>query len=120
MTDQLMLDNLTATQQRCTELLNELRGWRHGCGDAVSAVVRECWSAKCKYGEQRCLPFGTDEANGEIAEALKSRAAESWFEVLYEEVWEVAAETDPKRLRAELLQVACVALNWIGVIDAND
>ncbi|MFI5782636.1 hypothetical protein [Nocardia sp. NPDC051570] len=37
--------------------------------------------------------------------------------ILLEEVAEAFAETAPLRLRAELLQVAAVAVEWIGAID---
>jgi hypothetical protein len=37
--------------------------------------------------------------------------------ILYEEMWEAFAETDPEKLRAELVQVAAVAVSWIEAID---
>lgn len=41
----------------------------------------------------------------------------TWPDVLAEEVTEANAERDPARLRAELIQVAAVAVNWIEAID---
>lgn len=41
----------------------------------------------------------------------------AWDGVLLEEVYEALAEEDPARIRAELVQVAAVAVNWIGAID---
>jgi hypothetical protein len=41
----------------------------------------------------------------------------AWRDVLLEEVYEALAETDPARLRAELVQVAAVAACWIECID---
>jgi hypothetical protein len=48
------------------------------------------------------------------------RAAEKtlkWVDILEEEVAEAAAESDPAKLRAELVQVAAVAVAWIEAID---
>lgn len=41
----------------------------------------------------------------------------TWRDVLDEEVAEAYAETDPAKLRAELVQVAAVAVAWIEAID---
>lgn len=41
----------------------------------------------------------------------------TWLKILREEVAEAFAETDPVKLRAELLQVAAVAVAWIEAID---
>ena len=41
----------------------------------------------------------------------------TWRDVLAEEVAEALAEADPARLRAELLQVAAVAVAWVEAID---
>jgi len=41
----------------------------------------------------------------------------AWDGVLLEEVYEALAESDPERLRAELVQVAAVAVAWIQAID---
>ena len=38
-------------------------------------------------------------------------------DVLMEEVAEVFAESDPEKLRAELIQVAAVAVQWVEKID---
>lgn len=43
--------------------------------------------------------------------------AEAWRHILDEEVAEALAETDPERLRAELVQVAAVAVQWIEALD---
>jgi hypothetical protein len=42
---------------------------------------------------------------------------DNWRDILLEEVFEAMAEADPAKLRAELLQVAAVAVNWIECID---
>jgi hypothetical protein len=41
----------------------------------------------------------------------------TWRDILTEEACEALAESDPARLRAELIQVAAVAVNWIEAID---
>lgn len=41
----------------------------------------------------------------------------TWRHILNEEVLEVFAETEPARIRAELVQVAAVAVQWIEAID---
>ena len=40
-------------------------------------------------------------------------------DILAEEVAEVYAESDPDRLRAELIQVAAVCVQWIEAIDGR-
>jgi hypothetical protein len=40
-----------------------------------------------------------------------------WLHILREEVAEAFAESDPAKLRAELVQVAAVAVNWVEAID---
>jgi hypothetical protein len=43
----------------------------------------------------------------------------SWADILLEEVFEALAEDDPVKLRAELVQVAAVAVKWCRMIDAR-
>ena len=50
-------------------------------------------------------------------EQLASEGYVTWLDIALEEFAEVAAESDPQRLRAELLQVAAVAVAWIEAID---
>lgn len=77
-----------------------------------------------KWGEQN-LPDGTahdawalqrDIAQSEC-EAAKKAGTVTFRHVLMEEVLEALAETDPTRLRAELVQVAAVAVQWVEAID---
>ena len=62
--------------------------------------------------------FGTP---ARIAKANEQAAAKwgrtNWLLILFEEVCEAFEETDPSRLRAELVQVAAVAVKWIEAID---
>lgn len=41
----------------------------------------------------------------------------TWKGILIEEVWEAFAESDPEKLRAELIQVVAVGVGWIEAID---
>ncbi|ROP78300.1 hypothetical protein EDF18_0946 [Frigoribacterium sp. PhB107] len=41
----------------------------------------------------------------------------TWRHILAEEVFEAIAEADPVKLRAELIQVAAVAQQWVQAID---
>ncbi|HET6916630.1 MAG TPA: hypothetical protein VFH56_11125 [Acidimicrobiales bacterium] len=50
-------------------------------------------------------------------EASFSRGRGSWRHILTEEFAEAMAEADPGRLRAELIQVAAVAVAWVEAID---
>lgn len=90
----------------------------------IEDVIAERHRQHARWGEQD-LPDGTGGPHSE--EALKSarfacewavgRNCLTWRHVLAEEVAEAFAETDPTRLRAELIQVAAVALQWVEHID---
>lgn len=77
-----------------------------------------------RFGEQS-LPDGTGSArqadNRDVAQywcELSTRSGSlAWRDVLDEEVAEALAESDPGRLRAELVQVAAVAVQWIEALD---
>ncbi|MGJ6965918.1 hypothetical protein ACSDR0_28815 [Streptosporangium sp. G11] len=77
-----------------------------------------------RFGMQ-VLPDGTG-AGHRMAESVLARretetAAEggtlTWRHILMEEVLEAFAESDPERLRAELIQVAAVAVKWSQALD---
>lgn len=99
-----------------------------------------------KHGDQRHLPMGTgpetfpletmrgvgflldDVQASRLADAAtRDTKAHSrneggdgtvtWWHILREEVFEAAAEDDPAKLRAELIQVAAVALKMIDALD---
>lgn len=44
----------------------------------------------------------------------------TWRDILMEEVAEALAEEDPRRLRAELVQVGAVVASWVEKIDRID
>lgn len=77
-----------------------------------------------RWGEQN-HPDGTGGlhhvlAADDIRRRVQQAAAEGrqrWANVLGEEVAEAFAEDDPAKLRAELVQVAAVAVAWAEAID---
>lgn len=60
--------------------------------------------AACIAAQQRC-------------DALAASGMLTWQAILAEEVAEAFAESDPERLRAELVQVAAVAVQWVEALD---
>lgn len=97
----------------------------------LSDVAAERARQDEKWGEQN-HPDGTGP---QVAHGFLGRMAEhaehardacqaaaavgecTWRHILLEEVYEGLAEADPARLRAELVQVAAVAVQWIEAID---
>ena len=69
--------------------------------------------------------FGWKEDAAEHAATLAKKGTDraanlgrlTFMHILLEEVAEALAETDPKLLRAELIQVAAVATQWVEAID---
>lgn len=77
-----------------------------------------------KFGPQE-HPNGTDSSFSDLADAFREdadrAAAEgnlTWRQIMLEEVYEALSETDPVKLRAELIQVMSVASSWIDNIDS--
>jgi hypothetical protein len=90
----------------------------------LAEIGLETVRAGLKFGSQIELPDGTGcewAAFADAARAQTNRAAEdgtlTWVEVLREEVYEAFAESDPERLREELIQVAAVAVRWAQALD---
>ena len=87
-------------------------------------VLSERDRQDARFGEQN-HPDGTGSASdGKRADAARALCDSStkhgsltWKEVLDEEVREAFAESDPPRLREELIQVAAVAAAWAEAID---
>lgn len=70
--------------------------------------------------------LGDAEDNEDLANLARARCQAlsrfgepTWESVLTEEWAEAMAESDPTALRAELLQVAAMAVSWITVIDGR-
>lgn len=53
----------------------------------------------------------------EATDAHADAGTVTWADILLEEVAEALSEQDPKRVRAELVQVAAVTAQWIEAID---
>lgn len=78
-----------------------------------------------KWGEQN-HPMGTSGVHEPTAESAKAdckRAAErgevTWRHIIEEEFWEAMAEEDPAKLRAELVQLAAVAVAMVESLDRH-
>lgn len=76
------------------------------------------------WGDQSHLPDGTDPEFRATANSARNlcgfmaeRAALTFRHILAEEFWEALSETDPDKLRAELVQVAAVCVQWCEAID---
>jgi hypothetical protein len=93
--------------------------------DRVLSLLRsERITQNLKWGEQN-HPNGTG-GEDRIREATWAReycqrasdfGTVTWADIFEEEAFEALAESDPERLRAELLQVAAVAVAWVEAID---
>lgn len=76
------------------------------------------------WGAGRSLPDGTGEQYKEAAdqarqECEEAHGATTWRHVLFEEVMEAFAESDPEKLREELVQVGAVCAAWIADLDTR-
>lgn len=73
-------------------------------------------------------PDGTSARNyGDVANMARTMTnaaaiggAATWRHIIMEELYEALAAVDPVRLRAELVQVAAVAVSWIEAIDRRE
>lgn len=91
----------------------------------LTEVLRERKCQDAKWGQQD-HPDGTRddavsrfkrEGAREVCERKFARGAGTWQDILMEEFYEALAEEDPAKLRAELIQVAAVAVAWVEAID---
>lgn len=95
----------------------------HATHFVLADIAAERARQLAKWGEQN-HPDGTgrpgddDMANLDRAKCKANGPDEdNWRDILQEEVSEAFAETHPLALRAELVQVAAVAVAWIETID---
>ena len=94
--------------------------------EVLAAVADERLRQDERWGEQN-HPDGTghyEDGDAAKADRLKIQYAIAsqngvlnWRLILLEEVYEALAESDPERLREELIQVAAVAVAWAECID---
>ncbi|MEV0822112.1 hypothetical protein ACWDA3_01965 [Nonomuraea rubra] len=90
----------------------------------LAEVAAERAAQDARFGMQ-LLPDGTGGEGTVAASDLARDATDSaarggaltWRHILAEEVMEAFAEADPDRLRAELIQVAAVAVKWTQALD---
>ncbi|MER6103595.1 hypothetical protein ABT115_15055 [Streptomyces sp. NPDC001832] len=89
-------------------------------------IDRERQAQLAKFGDQH-HPDGTGSVHQQNAAGLARMECDdafasgygTWCHVLFEEVREALAESDPAKLRAELVQVAAVCAAWIHDIDSR-
>lgn len=98
----------------------------------VAEVTQERFNQHEKWGEQNHPNFPrldsfaaeeqktmADDARAECQDAFKNGAG-SYYHILNEELAEAYAEANnPEALRAELIQVAAVAVAWVEKIDRD-
>lgn len=93
--------------------------------DVLDEVATERQRQDAKFPDQKDLPDGTGQDHSatvaRIARAACDEAAKggrlTWRHILCEEYAEAMAETELPKLRAELVQVAAVAVKWIEWLD---
>ncbi|MGW1695893.1 hypothetical protein [Streptomyces sp. NPDC002399] len=99
--------------------------------DATEVVLADIATERAAqdaiFGEQN-LPDGTGGPYFEAAADNHRRECDAAFDcgegtfrhVFLEEVYEAMAESDPARLRAELVQAVAVGVKWIEAIDRRN
>ncbi len=94
---------------------------------AMRGVLSERERQHAKWGEQNhpdgtgsIVAIGNATLARESCEGAFARGEGTYLHILLEEVAEAFAESDPVKLRAELVQVAAVAVAWIETIDRRN
>lgn len=90
----------------------------------LAEVQAERERQDAKWGEQN-HPDGTGltgdreraDSARHVCQALADRGEVTWALIAHEEDMEALAESDPVKLRAELIQAAAVKIAWIAAID---
>lgn len=110
------------------QLVEVIGGQDHPDADVIASVVAERARQDAKWGAPHdpARGDGTGEQYEPRARHAKLRTDAhaaagrlTWMDILAEEVAEAFAESDPVRLRAELVQVAAVAVKWVRVLDSR-
>ena len=93
---------------------------------ALRALDRERDRQEARWGHQH-RDSGTSEHLTSLANMFRQACDDAernggatWRHVLAEEVYEAFAESDPTRLRAELVQAGAVIVAWIEDIDETE
>lgn len=96
---------------------------RGSLGRVLTEVAAECAAQDEDWGV-RDLPDGTGEEWRHQAETARRDRADAaaeggpaWRHVLLEAVFEALSERDPQRLRAGLIQVAAVVVQWAQALE---
>lgn len=95
--------------------------------NVLAEVAAERAAQDAVFGVQD-LPDGTgitgdvERANSarHVCDVMFSRGEGTFRDVFYEEVMEALAESDPAKIRAELIQAVAVGVKWIEAIDRRD
>lgn len=105
---------------------------------ALAGVAEERLRQVAQYGENDDVPYGTGwdarwlepfstNAATQIERLFRmdyerkgGNAGATWMRLLREELAEVAVETDPARLTAELTQLAALCVSWIERIERDN
>jgi hypothetical protein len=105
----------------------------------LAEVQAEASRSIVKHGDQSHVPMGTGAnvhpldfgvrgvtlapAVAELAKAATDERTKegtvTWRDILTEEVLEAYAEDDPNKLRAELIQVAAVAVKMVAALESS-
>lgn len=93
----------------------------------LAEVGNERESQESKWGQQN-HPSGTGHVGSQflckyyrdITDNNAKEGTITWLDILREEVYEAFAETDPVKVREELVQVAAVAVAWVEAIDRDN
>lgn len=99
--------------------------------DVLDDVMSERLRQIQKWGRQSLVSWTGPERNcanlgknADIATRIQTfndtYGQPYWSHVLLEEVYEALSETDPEKLREELVQVAAVAVSWCEDIDQQN
>lgn len=90
---------------------------------AIDNVVAERERQDAKWGQQNHrngTGYNFENARESYRNACQTAFTEgvgTWADVWLEEVFEALAETNPEKLREELIQAAAVAVAWVEAID---
>lgn len=92
----------------------------------VEDIREERAAQDAKFGVQR-HPNGTSPKYKPLADSARNATRKAdldgtntWFNIGREEFWEAMAETDPRRLREELIQLISVGVAWVECIDEQN
>lgn len=80
-----------------------------GTGDGFA----DAWANDCGLNS---ISFAASEAKRECEAAFRAGAG-TYTHILMEEMFEALAESDKAKLRAELVQIAAVAVAWVEKLD---